>query len=188
MSRPMPLVRLPVGVVVERRNAKSPWVDHVWRAVAALPGVPDVAPWSVLESGAAATAIYAGAAEVGLYRSETAMYRDNLASGAPALWVVLRPTEIDPPYDIVTVTADPSEGEGYTAAGCDLVEPVPMPESVREAVAAFVAEHHVEETFFRRKRERADPDALARRAPGTPNDPVSKGAVSDRRDAKDREP
>jgi hypothetical protein len=166
----MPLVRLPVGVVVERRKAKSPWADYVWRAVAALPGVPDVAPWSVLETGAEATAIYAGAAEVGLYRSEAAMYRDNLASGAPALWVVLRPTEVDPPYAVVAVTADPSEGEGYTAAGSDLVEPVPMPASIRETIAAFVAEHHVEETFFKRKRERADPDALAHRVPGTPKD------------------
>lgn len=167
MSRAAPLIRIPVGVVIERRKAKSQWVDHVWRAIAVLPGVPDTAPWSVLEQSPEVAAIYAGAAEVGLYRSEAAMYRDNLASGEPALWVVLRPTEVDPPYDIVTVTADPSEGEGYTAAGADIVESVPMPETVREAVAAFVAEHHVEEAYFKRKRDHADPDALGRqpRAP-----------------------
>ena len=38
-----------------------------------------------------------------------------------------------------------------------------MPDPVRETVAAFVAEHHVEQVFFKRKRDRADPQALARR-------------------------
>jgi len=54
-----------------------------------------------------------------------------------------------------------------TFAGNDIVEPVPMPEAVREQVAAFVAEHHVEQEFFKRKRDRADPQSLGRR-PATP--------------------
>jgi hypothetical protein len=33
-------------------------------------------------------------------------------------------------------------------------------------VAAFVVEHHVEQPFVKRKRDRADPEALARRMPG----------------------
>ena len=40
MSRPAPLASAVVGIVVERRKAKSPWVEHVWRPVGALPGVP----------------------------------------------------------------------------------------------------------------------------------------------------
>jgi hypothetical protein len=82
------------------------------------------------------------------------------------LWVVLRRTEGDPPYRVLLVTADPAEGEGYTAAGDDMVESVPMPESIRAALEAFVAEHHVERPFFKRARDRADPEALARRVPG----------------------
>ena len=35
-----------------------------------------------------------------------------------------------------------------------------MPDPIREAVAAFVAEHHVEQVFFKRKRDRADPEAI----------------------------
>jgi hypothetical protein len=38
-----------------------------------------------------------------------------------------------------------------------------MPESIREFLAAFVAEHHVEQPFFKRRRDRADPQALGRR-------------------------
>ena len=161
MSRP--LARIPVGIIVERRKARSPWVDFVWRAVAALPGLPDAAPWSVLDGNAEATRFYAGGAAVDLHRSEVPRYVDNLSSGAPALWVVLRPTGHEPPYAVLKVTADPSEGEAFAETGSDLVEPVPMPDTVRETIAGFVAEHPVEEVFYKREQQRADPDALARR-------------------------
>jgi hypothetical protein len=57
-----------------------------------------------------------------------------------------------------------------TEAGSNIVESVPMPEPVREAVAAFVAEHHVEAVFVKRKRDRADPQSLGRRPPGMRKD------------------
>jgi hypothetical protein len=38
-----------------------------------------------------------------------------------------------------------------------------MPASIAEQLAAFVAEHHVDRTVFRRQRDRADPEALGRR-------------------------
>jgi hypothetical protein len=68
---------------------------------------------------------------------------------------------------IVTVTADGAEGEGFTEAGIDLsdrtIETVPMPPSLAALLEGFVAEHHVERAFFKRRRDRADPDALGRR-------------------------
>jgi hypothetical protein len=42
---------------------------------------------------------------------------------------------------------------------------VPMPKEIQQAVADFVAEHHVEQAFSKRKRDRADPEALGRRVP-----------------------
>jgi hypothetical protein len=159
------LARIAVGVVVERRKATNPWIDWIWQPVSVLPGRPDAAPWTVLSEDGERTTFYAGSAEIALYRTETAQYRDNLASGAPSLWIALRPTGVEPAYDIVAVTADPAEGESFTQAGDDLVEAVAMPASVQEAVAAFVAEHHVERPFVKRKRDRADPQALARRGP-----------------------
>ena len=161
-----PLARIAVGVVVERRAARSTWIEHVWRPTAVLAGAPDTAPWTRLPGPSDADTFYAGAAEVELYRSETTNYRDNLASGQPSLWVVLRPTGGDPPFSVVTVTADPAEGEAFTETATDLVEAVPMPETIAETVAAFVAEHHVERTFQKRKRDRADPEALGRRRGG----------------------
>jgi hypothetical protein len=159
-----PLASIPVGVIVERRKAASPWIDFVWRPAAVLAGVPEASPWTLLDAQGDSASFYAGPAEIALYRSDTGNYRDNLASGTPSLWVALRPTGTEPPYEILRVTADPSEGEAFTEAGNDLVDAVPMPGAVRDALAAFVAEHHVERQFYKRKRDRADPNALGRRA------------------------
>ena len=165
MTAASALACIPVGVVVERRKAASPWIDVVWRPVSVLAGAPEAAPWTMLEAKDDRASFYAGAAEIALYRTETAHYRDNLSSGRPSLWVSLRPTGVEPPFEIVAVTADPAEGESFTQAGDDLVEAVPMPPAVHAIVQAFVAEHHVERPFVKRKRERADPQALARNAP-----------------------
>lgn len=163
-----PLTTITVGVVVERRKAASQWIDFTWRPVSVLAGEPAAAPWTQLGAGGDAATFYAGAADVDLYVSETGNYRDNLATQSPSLWVALRPTDVEPPYELVAVTADPAEGESYTQSGVGVVEAVPMPEAVRAIVEAFVAEHHVERPFFKRKRDRADPEALARRGPAGP--------------------
>jgi hypothetical protein len=156
---------MPVGIVVARRKAQSPWIDFTWTAVGALSGLPEAAPWTMLSQDDNGATFYAGAADVELYRTETANYRDNLGSGTPQLWVALRPTGVEPPYEVFGVTADPAEGEAWTEAGNDLIDVVPMPEAVRAAIEAFVAEHHVERDFYKRERDRADPEALARRTP-----------------------
>jgi hypothetical protein len=159
-------LKIPVGVVVERSKSASQWVDYLWRPAAVLPGAPDTAPWTKLSGDAERATFYAGRADISLHTAETSAYRDNLGSGSPGLWVVLRPTEADPPYELFVVTADPSEGEAATEAGSNIVEPVPMPQPIAEQVAAFVGEHHVERQFFKRKRDRANPEALARPAQG----------------------
>ncbi len=161
----LPTLSIPVGVVVERRKAASPWVDFVWRGIAVLPDEPTTRPWTVLREQDDKTLFYAGSAAIELYPSETARYRDNLASGNPSLWTVLSPSEGVFPYAVAAVTADPAEGEGFTEAADNLVEAVPMPEALLEAIEKFVAEHHVEREFVKRKRRRADPEALARREP-----------------------
>jgi hypothetical protein len=168
MSPVQPLVRIPVGVVVERRRASSQWIDFVWQPVRVVEPVRGCAPWTQLDGNDERATFYAGATEIELYPSETPNYRDNLASDKPQLWVALRAKEDGSarPYDLYVVTADPAEGEGLTQAGNDLVEPVPMPGSIADTLAAFIAQHHVERVFFKRQRNRADPEALAQRGPG----------------------
>ena len=86
------LTRIAVGVVVERRKAKSPWLDFLWRPISVLVGTPSATPWTQIGEEGSATTFYAGEAAIELHRTETANYRDNLSSGTPALWVVLRPS------------------------------------------------------------------------------------------------
>jgi hypothetical protein len=161
-----PPARIPVGVVLERRKAKSPWVDFLYRAVSVLEGVPTAPPWTVIDSEQDVTTFYAGEAVIELHRTETANYRNNLASGAPLLWVVLRPSPGEVGFDLLLVTADPAEGEALTGAGNDLVESVPMPGAIREIVESFIAKHHVEQSFFKRERDRSTSEAIAYRVKG----------------------
>jgi Protein of unknown function (DUF3305) len=154
-SRPAALTRIPVGVVVERCKAESPWLDFLCRPVAVLAGVPAAEPWTVISRDGDATTFYAGNAVIELYRTETANYRDNLACGTPLVWVVLRPTKVEAQFDLLMVTVDPAEGEALTGVGNDVVEAVPMPFPIRQIVASFVAEYHVEQPFFKRRRDRS---------------------------------
>jgi hypothetical protein len=157
------LATIPVGVIVERRQAASRWIDFTWRPVSVLVGQPETPPWTTLYEDAHSATLYVGGADIELYRIETANYRDNLRSGSPRLWVALRPTGGEPPYELFAVTADPAEGEALTEAGSNLVDVVPMPPVICAQIEAFVAEHHVERPFYKRQRDRADPESLARR-------------------------
>lgn len=155
-----------VGVLVERSKASSPWLDYVWTPCAVVQGAPAAEPWTMIHEADDRAQFFVGIAKIELFRTATAQYRDNLATGAPKVWVVLRPSGVEPPYDLMAVTADPDEGEGYTQSGSDLVEPVAMPPSICAALEAFVAEHHVEREFFKRRRDRASPEALGQRPRG----------------------
>ncbi len=160
----MPEQTLRVGIVAIRRPPVTKWGGGELRAARVLPQEPDAAPNSLLATENGVETWYLGGRDLVLYSGDTGHHRDNLASGRPAIWVALR-GEDPARAQIVNVTADPYEGEGY-AADLDLkVEAVPMPETIRETVAAFIAAHHVEMPFKKRKRLPADPNAMTPRAP-----------------------
>jgi hypothetical protein len=161
----VPLLRLSVGIVVERRKARSPWADALWRPVAALDGAPEAGLWTPLSDNGQVATYYAGPAEIALYRSETENYRQNLASGSPAIWVALHETGGEPPYALAAATADPAEGEAWSEPGQAIVEAVAMPDSIRAEIAAFIALYPPGPEFVKRQRDRADTQALARRGP-----------------------
>ena len=149
---------LTVGLVVERRELMGQWGGHAWRPVTVFAVAPDVAAWTPLGGGPGASRFYAGEAIIHLYSTDTANYRDNLATGVPKLWVVLRSLGREPPIEVHLVTADPSEGEASTEAGDNVVETVAMPAEVAAHIAAFIEAHHVERPFHKRKRDRAKAD------------------------------
>lgn len=146
-----------VGVVVERRKLDSPWADHVWAPIAVLPEPPPLAPWSRLAGDEERTQFYLGSAVLTLHSVDTAHFRENFATGQARLWVSVRPTGIEPALELVGVTADPSEGEVFLENVDDIVEALPMPAAIAEAVLAFFDAHHVEREFVKRQRTEHDP-------------------------------
>ncbi len=157
---------LPVAVLAERRPAVTAWAEWTWQAVEVLEEAPAVPPWTLLREAAGRSLFFAGTAEVALHPTDTANYRDNLAADPPLVWVVLRQSEATPTgLALFAVTVDPGEAQIFADAGDDLLESLPMPPGLRAATAAFVERHHVERTFHKRRRDRADPEALGRRAP-----------------------
>lgn len=147
-----------VGVVLRRRVIDNPWIDHMWSPVTVLEDVPATAPWTVLSQEADATLYYAGCATIDLFSTDTANYRDNLADGAPQIWVALRLQDGGPELELTKVTADPTEGEAMFESGTDVIGTVPMPPDIASWIAAFVDKFHVEQVFHKRKRDRANID------------------------------
>jgi hypothetical protein len=152
---------LTVGIVVAKRALKGPWATHAWLPVAVLPAAPEIAAGTPLGAEGADERFYAGPATITLNASATAYYRDNLTAAQPSLWVVLRP--VGEEVEVAAVTADPYEGEALAESIGDIVETVPMPPEIQAWVQAFFEAFHVEREFFKRKRDRADPEALGRR-------------------------
>ncbi|MBU8538558.1 DUF3305 domain-containing protein [Falsiroseomonas tokyonensis] len=157
---------IPLAVLVERRPGVTRWAEHAWRAIEVLEEAPEVVPWTLLRQEPDGRAVFfAGSAEVALYPTDTDNYRHNLASAQPLVWVLLRPAETPTGWRLQTVTADPGEAHLYADVGQDLLESLPMPPQLQAVMQDFCARHHKERGFWKRKRDQADPEALAHRAP-----------------------
>jgi hypothetical protein len=163
----MPTMTMDVGVVLQRRKARTQWQDWIWEARAVLPEPAAADAGASLGQDGDDALFYGGNAVLEAHTIETQYYRDNLSTGEPKIWVILRPGPGDAAPELIKVTCDPTEGEGYTETGWDTVNALPMPESIQAALIAFIDQHHVDQPFIKRKRDRQDPEALAagRRGP-----------------------
>lgn len=154
-------VRLPVGVVVERREARSKWAEHIWVPVAVMPGRAALDPGTEMTRGEAGVRYYLGSGEIDLHRSEAEAYHFNLASTEPALFVVLRAQRPDPlPWRLQDITASPYHAQDYLDAAEDIVERVPFPDVILHQVTSFVDLHYKEEPFRKRRRDRVETENL----------------------------
>ena len=146
---------LRVGVVMRRAPGATRWAKWVWKAIAVLPGAPD-ANWKVLRREGDVTEYHAATPELTLYVSDTEAYVHELGAQVPSVYVILRP---DPEggeigLSVLQVTASPYEAQDYADSSEELVEKIPMPPAILEWVRSFVAEHHVEEPFVKRRRDK----------------------------------
>lgn len=159
-------VRWTVAVLAERRPGVTPWAEWAWRVVEVLEDAPAVPPWTVLHQEGGRVLFLAGEAEVLLHPTDTTNYRDNLSADPPRIWVVLRPCDAAPGMRLHAATVDSGEAQAFADTEADLLESLPMPPGLRALAEAFVAQHHVEQAFHKRRRDRADPEALGKRPGG----------------------
>jgi hypothetical protein len=153
---------MPVSVVLERRASKSQWLDYTWEPIGVVPRVqlPAGAP---MGEGEGFAQYHGGALDLELFRGETEGYLNNLSQAPPVVYVVLRKADDDEKdgnengleFSPFLVTCCPYEAMGYTENNDDLVvEGVPMTPEVLAWVQEFVAAHHVDTPFLKRKNKR----------------------------------
>ena len=156
---------MPVTVVVERRASKHAWQDDVWRPLGVLPRIAG-APGQILASGEGWSQFYGGDLDIELFRTETDGYRTNLSQPVPAAYIVLR-RNVDAEvleFEPFLATACPYEAMGYSEGNDDdVVESVPMPPEVAEWLREFVALHHVDRPFVKRKNKRHKDEDVGKR-------------------------
>jgi hypothetical protein len=148
-----------ISVVIERRDAKSPWQDYLWRPIGVL---PHAAPerGTRLAEGEGFAQYQSGSLELELFRGETEGYLTNLSQDPPVVFVVLRRSEGTDglPYQPFLATVCPYEAMGYEQGGDDVIEGVPMPPEIMDWVREFVVRHHVDVPFQKRKNKRHQDD------------------------------
>lgn len=144
-----------VSVVIERRATDNQWDDHLWRPVGVLPRT-DLERGKLLAEGEGWTQYYGGDLNIELFRGETDGYRTNLSQDPPVVYVVLRRTaggeELE--FEPFMATVCPYEAMNYSEGNDDVVEGVPMPPDVMDWLREFVAAHHVDKPFVKRKNKR----------------------------------
>lgn len=149
-------VNLPLGVIVEKRKSQHPWADWNWKPVAVFidNGLPSDKPIQLI-SNDEFQQFHAGSLMLNLHRKDTEALRLNLMLPEPELYVILRESENDDfPFEPYMVTASSYDAQDFTDAGDDVIEKVSMPDAVAAFIQAFVEEHHVEEEFKKRRRDR----------------------------------
>jgi hypothetical protein len=141
-----------LSALVEKRRMTGPWAGHSWHVLGVVTD-PPAETWTDIRKTDLAVTCLTAPVDVAAHKSDTGNYRDNLHSGAPKLWVVLRPTEDENGCELALITADPDEGESMTQDADLIVEAVAMPEVLRLWLDSFVRQHHVERPFHKRKRD-----------------------------------
>ena len=148
---------IPVGVVLRRTPGVTRWARWAWKAVAILPGAGP-ADWKEIARDGDVTDFHAATRPLSLYASDTEAYVHELGSRTPSVYIVMRQEQAG--LNVVLVTASPYEAQDYADSGEEIVEKVAMPAGMLAWVGDYIARHHAEETFVKRRRDRARTDRV----------------------------
>ncbi|MDE0303622.1 MAG: DUF3305 domain-containing protein [Albidovulum sp.] len=147
---------LQLGIVIRKSPGVTKWARWVWRVIGVLPGAGP-AHWKVLRREGDLVEYHAATTPLELWASDTEAYLTGLAARVPNVYVILRESdgpEATEDLEVVLATASPYEAQDYLDSGEEIVEQVAMPEGLAAFVRDFCHEHHVEETFVKRKRDK----------------------------------
>ncbi len=149
------VLNIPLGVVMAKESVDSPWEDHIWRADSVFLNAPEASQWRQIQEAGRSVLFHAATLPLELHPTETAGYLANLKGERPSVYVVWRQAFSGPqPIEVALVLASAHEAEAYGQVEEERVGAVAMPAALVELVAAFVDEHHVEEVFVKRQRQR----------------------------------
>ncbi len=149
-------VSLPLGIVIRRTPSANRWAKFAWQAVGVLPGAAQ-ADWRVMREEGDAVEYHAATVPLELWHTDTEAYLTTLTARVPSIGVVMREAEegdAERPYEVLLATASAYEFQDYADSGEELLELVPMPEGLVAFLRDFVEEHHEEETFVKRRRDK----------------------------------
>lgn len=151
--------KMQVGIVLERRDAENQWIDYTWHARSVIPGAAPISGWLQIAQGDGWVQYHAATLDLELFRKETEGYKHNLSLEQPSVFIVLREGDEDDEYEIAPfmATVCPYEAQDYMDSGEEIVEHVPMPAGIAAWMAEYIAVHHVDEQFKKRKRKPFDP-------------------------------
>ena len=141
---------IPVGVIVRRAPGVTRWAKVVWRAVGVIP-FAGPGNWQELRREGETVDYHAGTASLTLWRTDTEAYLTALSGRPPSVFAILRPGRERP--SLLMVTASAFEAQDYADNGEDIVERLSMPEGLEAWVRDFVAHHHIDEEFVKRRRK-----------------------------------
>ncbi|MFY9241366.1 MAG: DUF3305 domain-containing protein [Roseovarius sp.] len=142
----MPREVLRVAVLGVSHPPANKWAVRCTRPAALMADLPALTPGALMAETGDVRTYYMGDHAVVLHSGETAHYIDNLRAARPAIWVSCDAGAV------TLVTADPYEGEAMASDPERLVEALDMPAAIARRIEVFIAAHHVDEVFHKRKR------------------------------------
>ena len=143
MSREL---RIPLGVLAEKRRPSSQWAQDYWIPTAVIEGHLNHHEGDLLYEAEGVKRYFLGYSEIYCHASETEAYIHNFESTVPAIYVILRKDDENlHPLDwfVHCVTVSPYLAQDFSDSDEDVVERVSMPLDIAKQLIAFIDAHHV---------------------------------------------
>jgi len=153
---------MPLGIVIRKSPGATRWAKWTWKVIAVLPGAAQES-WREIRRDGDVVEYHAATVDLELWRAETEAYLTGLSTKVPSIYVVLRETtgpDDEHEIDVLLATASPYDGQDYAESGEEIVELVPMPPALIGWISGFIEQHHEEEVFIKRKRDKKRTDLI----------------------------